>query len=193
MISGFCNISENEDDNSDEENFKIQQNVSNEDFSGLNKHTEENNIQCSTNVYINNDNQNIEELCSLKISDNFDVNITVDTNINNDNNSNNKDNDNNDNDESNEIKEIIGDSFETYLCEQNHENDSDIFSLRSISTCSTIAPQVIHSRVKNVLKKRNDKIARRRCLAKGEASAVTRKRNENKNIIKEYTSCSIWE
>lgn len=63
----------------------------------------------------------------------------------------------------------------------------------NFSVTSSIAPEVIHSRLKKSLKKRTVAVTRHRKLAKGEASAVTRKRKENKNIIKEYSSPSIWE
>ena len=71
---------------------------------------------------------------------------------------------------------------------------SDVHSVRSVSTAATIEPQVIHSKVKNYLNKRSKLLTRRRCLAKGEASAVTRKRNENRAVIREYTNASsVWE
>ena len=66
-------------------------------------------------------------------------------------------------------------------------------TLDNFSVTSSIAPEVIHSRVKKSLNKRTAAVTRHRKLAKGEASAVTRKRKENKNIIKEYSSPSIWE
>lgn len=67
------------------------------------------------------------------------------------------------------------------------------FSYVSHSTTSTIAPEIIHSRVKKALTKRSSAIDRKRCLAKGEASAVARKRKENKDVIKEYLNpSSVW-
>lgn len=69
---------------------------------------------------------------------------------------------------------------------------SDIRSYAT-STASTIAPNVIHARLKKGLNKRGKVDARRRCVAKGEASAVIRKRKENINTIKECTSASsMW-
>ncbi len=78
------------------------------------------------------------------------------------------------------------------LREELSDGESDLRSFSSMSTTSTIPPEVIHSKVKKFLGKRDSKITRQRCVAKGEASAVIRKRKENKSIVKEYTS-SIWE
>lgn len=64
---------------------------------------------------------------------------------------------------------------------------SDARSQRSYSTtASTIAPSVIKDRVKKTVDNKDTKDARKRCVAKGEASAVTRVRNENKDICKQY-------
>ncbi|KAK6617049.1 Serine/threonine-protein kinase RIO2 [Polyplax serrata] len=63
-------------------------------------------------------------------------------------------------------------------------------SVRSYSTSSTIAPQVIQSKVKKALMNREKKELRKRIVAKGEASATTRSRRENRDIIKE--SNGIW-
>ena len=68
--------------------------------------------------------------------------------------------------------------------------ESDLHSIRSVSTTSTIPPEVIRSRVKAALEKRGKAATRQRCLAKGEASAVTRKRRENRETIKECNG--IW-
>lgn len=84
-------------------------------------------------------------------------------------------------------------NFDNLLESKYNDNASDIFSIGSVSTTSTIAPSVIHSRVKKALEKQKKMMAKQRCLAKGEASAIARKRKENKDIIKEYYSCSIWE
>lgn len=67
---------------------------------------------------------------------------------------------------------------------------SDSHSVRSVSTTSTIPPEVIRSRVKKALEKREKAATRQRCLAKGEASAVTRKRRENRDTIKDCSG--IW-
>lgn len=67
---------------------------------------------------------------------------------------------------------------------------SDIHSVRSMSTATTIPPEVIRDRVKKSLEKRERAKVRRRNLAKGEASAVSRQRRENKDTIKD--SFGIW-
>lgn len=78
--------------------------------------------------------------------------------------------------------------------DNSHFSDSvSNFSYISHSTTSTIPPEIIHSRVKKALTKRSSAIDRKRCLAKGEASAVARKRKENKDVIKEYLNpSSVW-
>ncbi|XP_046400070.1 serine/threonine-protein kinase rio2 [Ischnura elegans] len=91
--------------------------------------------------------------------------------------------------------ESKGDSIEaTSENEESHYKGSarsDVFSLRSTSTCATIAPEVISSRVKKTLDKREKAAARRRkLLAKGEANATTRHRRDNAATIKE--SEGIW-
>lgn len=69
---------------------------------------------------------------------------------------------------------------------------SDIRSYAT-STASKIVPNVIHARIKKSLHKREKLDARRKCVAKGEASAVVRRRKENRNVIKECTSAgSLW-
>lgn len=64
---------------------------------------------------------------------------------------------------------------------------SDARSQRSYSTtASTIAPSVIKGRVRRVLDDREKKEIRKRCVAKGEASATQRGRRDNKETVKEY-------
>lgn len=75
------------------------------------------------------------------------------------------------------------------------ECDSDVFSIRSartngLSTASTIAPDVIKKRVQVALDKREKQAERKRVLAKGEASAVTRSRRDNAKTIQE--SHGVW-
>lgn len=63
----------------------------------------------------------------------------------------------------------------------------DARSQRSYSTtASTIAPAVIKGRVRRVLDERERRDIRKRCVAKGEASAVQRNRRDNKETVKEY-------
>ncbi len=64
---------------------------------------------------------------------------------------------------------------------------SDARSMRSYSTsASTIAPSVIKDKIKRNLDLNEKKEIRKRCVAKGEASAVTRGRKENRDTCKEY-------
>ncbi|XP_012534370.2 serine/threonine-protein kinase rio2 [Monomorium pharaonis] len=75
--------------------------------------------------------------------------------------------------------------------EAEHVHD-DTRSIRSISTVATIAPDVIKKRIKSALDKR-DKSQAKRALVKGEASAVTRIRRDNRATIKESTGIWGWE
>lgn len=64
---------------------------------------------------------------------------------------------------------------------------SDARSHRSYSTsASTIAPSVVTERIKKTLDVKEKREMRKRCVAKGEASAVTRVRNENRDECKQY-------
>lgn len=64
---------------------------------------------------------------------------------------------------------------------------SDARSHRSYSTtASTIAPSVIKDKIKRNIELKDQRDIRKRCLAKGEANAVTRGRKENKSTVKEY-------
>jgi len=64
-------------------------------------------------------------------------------------------------------------------------------SMRSCSTVASIAPEVIKARVKASLDKRAKAAQGRRKVAKGEASAVTRVKRENKDNIKQSSS-GFW-
>lgn len=64
---------------------------------------------------------------------------------------------------------------------------SDARSMRSYSTsASTIAPSVIKDKMKKTIDLKEKREIRKRCLAKGEANAVTRGRKENSKTVKEY-------
>merc|ERR1719435_508345 len=68
----------------------------------------------------------------------------------------------------------------------------DTRSVRSVSTtASTIHPDVVKARVKASLEKSKKKNQARRTIAKGEASAKTRSKRENKNIISTSRS-AFW-
>jgi len=66
-----------------------------------------------------------------------------------------------------------------------------VASYRSFSTnASTIAPEEIKKRLKKEFGKKERAMLKHRAVAKGEASAVTRKRRENSDAIKD--SSGIW-
>lgn len=67
----------------------------------------------------------------------------------------------------------------------------DVESIRSVSTAATIAPELIKKRVKLALDNREKKSQSKRKIVKGEASAVTRIRRENKATVKESLT-GIW-
>uniref|UniRef100_A0A336LMA8 Serine/threonine-protein kinase RIO2 n=1 Tax=Culicoides sonorensis TaxID=179676 RepID=A0A336LMA8_CULSO len=63
----------------------------------------------------------------------------------------------------------------------------DAKSMRSYSTsASTIAPSVITDRIKKGMSQRERRELRRKCVPKGEASAVRRMRKDNAGTVKEY-------
>ena len=65
--------------------------------------------------------------------------------------------------------------------------------MRSFSTtASTIHPDVVKARVKSALEKRGKKGHAKRQVVKGEASAKTRSRRNNKDTIASSTS-AFWE
>ncbi|KAK9751977.1 Rio2, N-terminal [Popillia japonica] len=75
-------------------------------------------------------------------------------------------------------------------CSSNYSDDRlECGSIRSMAT--TIHPDEIKKRVKTQMSNKNKKENRKKCVAKGEASAVTRNRRENANTIKH--SVGIWE
>lgn len=97
------------------------------------------------------------------------------------------------------IENLKSDSEEYISLSENDDNESiasskvcysDIHSVRSMSTATTIPPEVIRDRVRQSLEKRERAKVRHRKLAKGEASAVNRQRRENKDTIKD--SFGIW-
>lgn len=101
-----------------------------------------------------------------------------------------------------QVNDITKSDSDEYLSLSENDNDdcesivsskvcySDIHSVRSMSTATTIPPEVIRNRVKKLLENREKVTVRHRKLAKGEASAVNRQRRENKDTIKD--SFGIW-
>lgn len=67
---------------------------------------------------------------------------------------------------------------------------SDVRSMRSYTSASTIAPEVVKQQVKKNLEDRQKKMERKKAIAKGEASAVTRQRRDNRETIRE--SHGLW-
>ncbi|XP_058058327.1 uncharacterized protein LOC131209308 [Anopheles bellator] len=68
---------------------------------------------------------------------------------------------------------------------------NDARSVRSYSTtASTIAPSLITGRIKGDLQVREKRDLKKRCVPKGEASAVRRMRKDNNSVVKEYRG---WE
>lgn len=97
------------------------------------------------------------------------------------------------------VENIVVDEKHDALCDlsSNAEDEvayindyDDIQSIRSVSTAATIAPEVIKRRVKLALANREKKSQSKRILVKGEASAVTRTRRENRVTIQDLTG--IW-
>ncbi|XP_056631632.1 serine/threonine-protein kinase RIO2 [Diorhabda sublineata] len=71
------------------------------------------------------------------------------------------------------------------------DHSSDNFCSKSIlSTTSTIPPDEIKKRLRKQLASKEKRQQRKKCVAKGEASAVTRSRRENSNAIKH--SQGVW-
>lgn len=121
---------------------------------------------------------------------------------------NNTGNEDKNNDERPKIEDIENDEMKcvsTSKCSSGDELDSDdersvrvrtcsnTYSIRSTSTAATIAPEVIHIRVKRALEKREKVATRKRTTVKGEASAVTRSRRENRDTIKQCDGIWSWD
>lgn len=121
----------------------------------------------------------------------------------------NEDIENQENDEFFDVPELVEpleNKFEKLQMLQNEEvekedqEDSDLdsnfedashFETQSIrSTASTIHPDEIKSRIRTQLNSKEKRQQRKKCVAKGEASAATRNRRENIETIK--TSAGIW-
>ncbi|XP_041980711.1 serine/threonine-protein kinase RIO2 [Aricia agestis] len=70
---------------------------------------------------------------------------------------------------------------------------SDVRSMRSYTSASTIAPEVVKQQVKKNLEVRQKKMERKKAIAKGEASAVTRVRRDNRETIRESHGLWGWD
>lgn len=70
---------------------------------------------------------------------------------------------------------------------------SDVRSMRTYTSASTIAPEIVKQQVKKNLDVRQKKMDRKKAIAKGEASAVTRDRRDNRETIRESSGIWGWE
>uniref|UniRef100_A0A023F7X8 Serine/threonine-protein kinase RIO2 n=2 Tax=Triatoma infestans TaxID=30076 RepID=A0A023F7X8_TRIIF len=76
----------------------------------------------------------------------------------------------------------------------DEENTSASYKTGSISTAtSTIPPEEIREKLRKALDKRRKNEEMKRIVVKGEASAVTRRRRENRDTIKECSGIWGWE
>lgn len=86
-----------------------------------------------------------------------------------------------------ELKDLDPNSRE-YKMKMVRKLLSDARSQRSYSTtASTIAPTVITDRIKKTLEEREKREHKKRCVPKGEASAVRRMRIENRDVVKDFS------
>ncbi|KAJ8916486.1 hypothetical protein NQ315_000128 [Exocentrus adspersus] len=86
--------------------------------------------------------------------------------------------------EKDEESQSFGSESESSCCD-----DFEIASMRS--TATTIPPDEVKKRVKKQIAVKEKKDQRVKRVAKGEASAVTRSRRENRNTVKQYSS-GFW-
>lgn len=85
------------------------------------------------------------------------------------------------------IDETVDPNSREYRMQMVRKMLDDTRSMRSFSTtASTIAPSVIHDRIKGSISKREQHDQKKRCVPKGEASAVRRMRKTNHDIVKEH-------
>lgn len=70
---------------------------------------------------------------------------------------------------------------------------SDVRSMRTYTSASTIAPEVVKQQVKKNLEERQKRVERKKAIAKGEASAVTRQRRDNRETIRESHGLWGWD
>lgn len=88
-----------------------------------------------------------------------------------------------------EVPELVGldPNSRMYRLKMVEQMLNDARSQRSYSTkTSTIAPSVITDRIRRNMDIKEKRDQRKKCVAKGEASAVHRHRKENKDVVKEY-------
>lgn len=74
------------------------------------------------------------------------------------------------------------------------ECSSDGFEAPSVrSTATTIHPDEVKKRIRKEMGKKAGRDSRKKCVAKGEASATTRHRRENLHTVKHSTGIWGWE
>ncbi|BFF89764.1 serine/threonine-protein kinase RIO2 [Drosophila madeirensis] len=91
--------------------------------------------------------------------------------------------------ETDEMPELAGldPNSRMYRLKMVEQMLNDARSQRSYSTTtSTIAPSVITDRIRRNMDIKEKRDQRKKCVAKGEASAIHRHRKENKDVVKEY-------
>ncbi|XP_077275679.1 RIO kinase 2 [Temnothorax americanus] len=132
---------------------------------------------------LNNDNEHLKEISTVSCSD-------KQSNVENECKRNNEDVENVMANE--EYNDCTSYGLSSNLEDEAVQVYDDTRSIRSISTAATIAPDVIKKRTKLALDKRERSQAKR-ALVKGEASAVTRIRRDNRATIKESTGIWGWE
>ncbi|CAH2269395.1 jg16421 [Pararge aegeria aegeria] len=90
-------------------------------------------------------------------------------------------------------KEELDKNSQKYRLAMIEKALSDVRSMRSYTSASTIAPEVVKQQVKKNLEVREKKMARKHAIAKGEASAVTRERRDNRETIRESHGLWGWD
>lgn len=95
------------------------------------------------------------------------------------------------------IDDLPEKEMKDFPSDEMSENETEAFkytpSFRSYSTASTIAPEVVRAKVKKAINRREKTEERKRLVAKGEASATTRSRRENRAVISECDGIWGWE
>lgn len=95
--------------------------------------------------------------------------------------------------QSKEGTEVLDKTSQKYRLAMIEKALSDVRSTRSYTSASTIAPEVVKQQVKKNLEVREKKMARKHAIAKGEASAVTRQRRDNRETIRESHGLWGWD
>lgn len=84
------------------------------------------------------------------------------------------------------VPELVRKDCSDEQSETTHDKNEDVRSVRtfSVTSCTTIAPEEIKARVKKQLTNR-ERALKKKIVVKGEASAVTRQRRENRETVKQ--------